>query len=155
MGKSLTYLLYCSPGLPWRLWLSGGLDLDGPTMGRHLRWTSGWRSRWDTWRGTRRWFRRAVVCYSWRTQCRMFPRDALEEVSDPALLLLLRVGQQKQLFGSGHVIVHCEEMKLKTDYKESQDDKGYFKSNLIQINLTTLKQHTTSPKSSYTEWPEK
>lgn len=36
----------------------------------------------------------------------MFPRDAFEEVADPALLLLLRVGQQKQLFGSGHVIVH-------------------------------------------------
>lgn len=38
----------------------------------------------------------------------MFPRDAFEEVADPALLLLLRVGQQKQLFGSGYVVVHCQ-----------------------------------------------
>lgn len=37
----------------------------------------------------------------------MFPRDAFEEVTDPALLLLFGVGQQEQLFGGGHVIVHC------------------------------------------------
>lgn len=36
----------------------------------------------------------------------MLPGDAFVEVTDPALLLLLRVGQQKQLFGTGHVIIH-------------------------------------------------
>lgn len=36
----------------------------------------------------------------------MFPRDAFEEVADPALLLLLRSGQEEQLFGSRHVIVY-------------------------------------------------
>lgn len=40
------------------------------------------------------------------TDCRVFPWDAFEEVADPALLLLLTTGQQKQIFGSGHVIVH-------------------------------------------------
>lgn len=37
----------------------------------------------------------------------MFPGDAFEQVADPAPLLLLRVGQQQQIFGSGHVVVHC------------------------------------------------
>lgn len=41
----------------------------------------------------------------------MFPGDALEQVADPALLLLLSVGQQKQLFGGGHVVVHCKRKK--------------------------------------------
>lgn len=41
-----------------------------------------------------------------RTHCRVFPRDAFEEVTDPALLLRLTIGQQKQIFGSGHVVVH-------------------------------------------------
>lgn len=36
----------------------------------------------------------------------MFPGDAFEEVADPALLLPLAAGQQEQLFGGGHVVVH-------------------------------------------------
>lgn len=41
-----------------------------------------------------------------RAHGRVFPRDAFEEVTDPTLLLLLRVGQKKELFGSRHVIIH-------------------------------------------------
>lgn len=52
-----------------------------------------------------------VLCCGGRTNGRVFPRDAFEEVGDPALLLLLRAGQQKQLFGSGDVIVHCRRKK--------------------------------------------
>lgn len=93
--------------LPWRLLLSIGLHLDSSAMRWHMRWTPGGRSRRDSWRGTWRCFRRCVLCCRARTHRWVFPRDAFEEVTDPALLLLLRVGQQKQLFCSGHVIVHC------------------------------------------------
>lgn len=61
-----------------------------------------------------------------RTHRRVFPRDAFEEVTDPALLLLLRVGQQKQLFGSGHVIVHCWRKRFKTDQKQGKDSPLIF-----------------------------
>lgn len=36
----------------------------------------------------------------------MLPGDALEEVTHPALLLLLGAGEQEQLLGGGHVVVH-------------------------------------------------
>lgn len=62
-------------------------------------------SRGNSGRGARRCFGRRAKCG--RAQRRVFPRDAFEEVTDPALLVLLRVGQQQQLLGGGHVVVHC------------------------------------------------
>lgn len=62
-------------------------------------------SRGNSGRGARRGFGRRAE--RGRAQRRVFPRDAFEEVTDPTLLLLLRVGQQQQLLGSGHVVVHC------------------------------------------------
>lgn len=61
---------------------------------------------------------RGVLYRSGRTHRRVFPRDAFEEVADPALLLIRRVGEQKQLFGSGHVIVHCRRKIFKMDHKQ-------------------------------------
>lgn len=45
----------------------------------------------------------------------MLPRDALEEVIHPALLLFLGGGQQEQLFGGGHVVVHWGEKVISKD----------------------------------------
>lgn len=61
-----------------------------------------------------------VLYRSGRTHRRVFPRDAFEEMADPALLLVRRVGEQKQLFGSGDVIVHCRRKIFKMDHKQSK-----------------------------------
>lgn len=46
------------------------------------------------------------MCCRGGTHCQGFSWDAFEEVTDPALLFLLRVGEQQQLFSNGHVVVH-------------------------------------------------
>lgn len=92
------------PCLAGRLLLSAALDPDGSAVRRHARRAPGRHSR----RGARLRFggRARSDGGSGGTQGRVFPRDAFEEVADPALLLLLRVGQQEQLLGRRHVVVH-------------------------------------------------
>lgn len=94
-----------SPRLPRRLRLPRGLDLHGSAVGLHVRRVFGRGSRGSSGGGARRCFGRRAERR--RAQRWVFPRDAFEEVTDPALLLLLRVGQQQQLLGGGYVVVHC------------------------------------------------
>lgn len=66
----------------------------------------------------------------------MLPRDAFDEVADPALLLLLRVGQQEQLFGRGHVVVHW-----RGDSKRLEPLPGVFREVLGRVSVLTLAGH--------------
>lgn len=96
------------PGLtrfPRRLGSSAGLDLDGSAV-RHVRGVFGGRSRGESGRGSGLEFRTEGLSGLRWAQWGVLPRDAFEEVTDPTLLLLLRVSQQQQLFGRGHVVVH-------------------------------------------------
>lgn len=54
--------------------------------------------------------------------------DAFEEVTNPALLLCLGVGQQEQLFGRGNVIVDCEE--------ETRTEASSFEGYTVEILMT-------------------
>lgn len=105
--------------------MSGGLDLDGSTMGRHVRRTPGGVSGGVPGGGAGRRLGR-VVRRGGRSHGRVLPRDAFEDVADPALLLLRRVGEQQQVFGSGHVVVHCGEKIWRGGERQVETRRGTF-----------------------------
>lgn len=98
-----------------------------------MRGVFGGRSRGESGRGSGLEFRTEGLNGLRWAQWGVLPRDAFEEVTDPTLLLLLRVSQQQQLFGCGHVVVHC-----RVEINESFNFKSTTFSKKTKKNKQTL-----------------
>lgn len=79
-----------------------------------------------------------------RAHGRVLPGDPLEQVADPALLLLLGGGEQEELLGRGHVVVHCQE-RVGVKGQAGSTFKVPVSQKMINILVEYFKKHILNP----------